>query len=318
MFSPKREKKNKWGKKRKLVKSVDWTTDLLNLRKKNWFLSGSVLKIVSPVPHPNTNIALLPPPLCLLFFHWMSWSDSKLQIRTHLILALYPPCCKMLLLYISETIVRFQTPTKCQEAPGLSMLSLCTFAARRGTHGSHPVLPPRSIWSKASESTCRTGLCWLTWGRTVRKGTWVGCCHKQEPFVTGYLNQLMWCKGRLGPPPAWNWHRRVSQGGMCLVLCGWNMHVVWETWLQRSLVSVLPHHGHKWPCPLLVFWDVSVQQESLAALGTWRTRPALVWGCCFHCELKLTLCWIYLWDFFFFSLPPGLLCRMQLWILCLF
>ena len=39
----------------------------------------------------------------------------------------------------------FQTPAKCQEAPGLSMLSLCAFAARRGTHGSHPMLPPRSI-----------------------------------------------------------------------------------------------------------------------------------------------------------------------------
>lgn len=33
--------------------------------------------------------------------------------------------------------------------------------------------------------------------------------------------------------------------------------------MQRSLVSVLPHHGCTWSCPLLMFWDVPVQQESI-------------------------------------------------------
>ena len=33
--------------------------------------------------------------------------------------------------------------------------------------------------------------------------------------------------------------------------------------MQTSLVSVLPHHGHTWSCPLLMFWDVSVQQKSI-------------------------------------------------------
>lgn len=107
-----------------------------------------------------------------------------------------------------------------------------------------------------------------------------------------------------------------------MVLHGWNMHVVWvQTWLQGSLASVLPHHGHTWSCPLLMFWDVAVQQESIrpscsphledqASPGVGLLFSLLTQT---HSLLNLSL-----GLFFPPPLPPGLLSRMQLWILCLF
>lgn len=153
---------------------MDWTTDLLKLWKKNWFLSWSVLKIVFHVPHPSTNISLLPSPVCLFFFRWMSWSDSKLRIRTHFILALYPLCCKMLLLYISDTIV--SASNQMPGGPWAGHVEFMCLCSKGGVYTwAAQCLHPWASWSKGSESTCRTGLCWPIWGRTIRKGTWVGC-----------------------------------------------------------------------------------------------------------------------------------------------
>lgn len=123
---------------------MDWTTDLLKLWKKNWFLSWSVLKIVFHVPHPSTNISLLPSPMCLFFFRWMSWSNSKLRIRTHFILALYLLCCKMLLLYISDTIV--SASNQMPGGPWAGHVEFMCLCSKGGSiHMSRPVPPPMSI-----------------------------------------------------------------------------------------------------------------------------------------------------------------------------
>lgn len=65
-------------------------------------------------------------------------------------------------------------PAKRQEAPGLSMLSLCTFAARGDTHMSHPVPLPMSILVQGLRKHTQDEAVLTDLGKD-RKGTWVGC-----------------------------------------------------------------------------------------------------------------------------------------------